>query len=152
MRYLFQRKEGGNYYVRLQPPGQKVIERSLGTTDLKAAEIAAANLIKQHKAFMYQRRQSRVARVVHGPWLHEFEPGLHALPEGGHVLATETTLTFTDAAGKLTSTKPNGGPAIYLTGANLSAEREFKAFDDAWAGRIGEGRHLRLRHVLADQG
>jgi integrase len=61
------------------------------------------------------------------------------LPEGGHVLATETTLTFTDAAGKLTSTKPNGGPAIYLTGANLSAEREFKAFDDAWAGRIGEG-------------
>src|SRR4029079_26383 len=139
MRYLFQRKEGGNYYVRLQPPGQKVIERSLGTTDLKAAEIAAANLIKQHKAFMYQRRQSRVARVVHGPWLHEFEPGLHALPEGGHVLATETTLTFTDAAGKVTSPKPNGGPAIYLTGANLSAEREFKAFDDAWAGRIGEG-------------
>ena len=139
MRYLFQRKEGGNYYVRLQPPGQKVVERSLGTTDLKAAEIAAADLIKQHKAFMYQRRQSRVARVVHGPWLHEYEPGLHKLPDGGHVMATETALTFTDAAGKLSSTKPNGGPAIYLTGANLGAAAEFKAFDDAWAGKIGEG-------------
>lgn len=67
MRYLFQRKEGGNYYVRLQPPGQKLVERSLGTTDLKAAEIAAADLIKQHKALMYQRRQARVASVVHGP-------------------------------------------------------------------------------------
>src|SRR5262245_2224589 len=109
MRYLFQRKEGGNWYVRLQPPGGKLVERSLRTTDLKAAEIAAADLIKQHKAFMYQRQQSRVARVVHGPWLHEFEPGLHALPDGGHVLATDTMLSFTDAAGKLASTKPNGG-------------------------------------------
>ncbi len=139
MRYLFQRKEGGNYYVRLQPPGQKLIERSLGTTDQKAAEIAAADLIKQHKAFMYQRRQARVARVVHGPWTHEHAPGLHKVKGGGHVMATETTLTFTDAAGKITGTRPNGGPAIYLTGAPLSAAREFQAFDDAEAGRIGEG-------------
>ncbi|MGB8104470.1 MAG: hypothetical protein WCF47_09350, partial [Pseudolabrys sp.] len=83
MRYLFQRKEGGNWYVRLQPPGGKVVERSLATTDLKAAEIAAADLIKQHKSFIYARRQSRVARIEHGPWLHEYEPGLHQLPDGG---------------------------------------------------------------------
>ena len=138
-RYLFKRKGSDNYYVRLQPPGQKLIERSLGTSDLKAAELAASDLIKQHKAFMYQRRQARVARVVHGPWIHDHKPGLHTLPDGGHVLATETTLTFTDAAGKITSTRPNGGPAIYLTGALLSAAREFKALDDAWDGVIGEG-------------
>lgn len=138
-RYLFKRAGSDNYYVRLQPPGQKLVERSLGTSDLKAAEIVAADLIKQHKSFMYQRRQARVARVVHGPWLHEYTPGLHMLPDGGHVLATETGLTFTDTAGKITGTRPNGGPAIYLTGPHLSAQREFKAFDDAWSGAIGEG-------------
>ena len=88
---------------------------------------------------MYQRRQARVARVVHGPWLHEHKPGLHTLPDGGHVLATDTTLTFTDAAGKITGTKPNGGPMIYLTGVPLSAADEFKALDDAWEGKIGVG-------------
>ena len=134
MRYLYQRKRGGNYYVRLQPPGQELVERSLGTSDLKAAEIAAADLIKQHKAFMYQRRQARVARVVHGPWTHEYAPGLHTLPNGGHVMATETDLTFSDG-----TRRPNGGPAIYLTGAPLSAAREFQAFDDAYDGKIGEG-------------
>lgn len=134
MRYLYRRKEGGNYYVRLQPTGQKLVERSLGTSDLKAAEIAAADLIKQHKAFMYQRRQVRVARVVHGPWAHEYAPGLHTLPNGGHVMATETDLTFSDG-----TRRPNGGPAIYLTGAPLSAAREFQAFDDAYDGKIGEG-------------
>ena len=55
------------------------------------------------------------------------------------MLATETTLTFTDAAGKITGTRPNGGPAIYLTGAQLPAAREFQAFDDAYDGKIGEG-------------
>ena len=134
MRYLFQRKEGGNWYVRLQPPGGKVVERSLATTDLKAAEIAAADLIKQHKSFIYARRQSRVARIEHRPWLHEYEPGLHQLPDGGSVMATGTDLTFSDG-----SRRPNGGPAIYLTGAKLSAAREFQVFDDAWSGKIGEG-------------
>ena len=66
-------------------------------------ELAANDLTSQHRAFMYQRRQARVARVVHGPWQHEYTPGLHTLPDsGGHVLATETALTFTDATGKIT--------------------------------------------------
>jgi hypothetical protein len=107
MRYLFQRKEGGNWYVRLQPPGQKLVERSLGTTDLKAAEIAAADLINQHKSLMYQRRQARVTRVAHGPWLPEYEPGLHTLPDGRTVMATERDLTFSDS-----TRRPNGGPMI----------------------------------------
>ena len=138
-RYLFKRGGSDNWYVRLQPPGQKLVERSLGTPDKAAAELAANDLINQHKAFMYQRRQARVARVVHGPWIHERAPGLHTLPEGGHVLATETTLTFTDAAGKITGTRPNGGPAIYLTGTELPADRQFKVLDDAWDGKIGAG-------------
>jgi integrase len=139
MRYLFQRKEGGNWYVRLQPPGDKLTERSLGTPDLKAAEIAAADLIKHHKALMYQRRQARVTTFVHKDWIHDYEPGLHTLPEGGHVMATETVLTFTDAAGKITGTKPNGGPVVHLSGAPLPAALEFQVFDDAMAGKIGEG-------------
>ena len=138
-RYLFKRKGSDNYYVRLQPPGQKLVERSLGTPDLKAAEIAAADLIKGHKVFMYQRRQACVASVVHGPWTHEYAPGLHKLADGGHVMATETTLTFTDAEGKITGTRPNGGPAIYMTGAQLPAALEFKAFDDAHDGRSAKG-------------
>lgn len=128
MRYLYRCKEGGNWYVRLQPPGQKLVERSLGTSDQKAAENAAADLIKQHKAFMYQRRQGRVASVVHGPWAHEYAPGLHKLQDGRDVMATESYLTFSDG-----TRRPNGGPAIYLTGARLSATREFQAFDDAYA-------------------
>src|SRR5262245_39535799 len=101
LKYLFKRPSSQNWYVRFQPPGRKLIERSLGTPDKAAAELAAADLIKAHKAFMYERRQARVASVAHGPWAHDYPPGLHTLPneiseflgdEGpGHVLATETT-------------------------------------------------------------
>ena len=133
-RYLFKRRGSDNWYVRLQPPGQKLVERSLGTTDLKAAEIAAADVIKRHKAFMYQRRQARVASVVHGPWTHEYAPGLHTLPDGRTVMATATDLTFSDG-----TRRRNGGPAIYLVGEQLPATREFRVFDDADAGHIGEG-------------
>ena len=34
VRYLFKRKGSDNWYVRLQPPGQKIVEKSLGTSDL----------------------------------------------------------------------------------------------------------------------
>jgi hypothetical protein len=67
-RYLFKRKGSDNWYVRLQPPRQRLVERSVGTPDKAAAELAANDLINQHKAFMYQRRQTRIAGVVHGPW------------------------------------------------------------------------------------
>lgn len=133
-RYLFKRKGSANWYVRLQPPGQKLIERSLGTTDQRAAEIAAADLIRDHKAFMFQRRQSRVASIVHGPWAPEYPAGLHTLPDGRTLIATERDLTFADG-----TRRPNGGPAIYLTGEQLPAAQEFQAFDAAYAGVIGEG-------------
>lgn len=139
MRYLFQRKKGGSFYIKLQPPGGKLIERSLGTPDLKAAEIRAADLIKQHKALMYQRRQARASTFVHVSVGREYEPGLHTLPEGGHVMATETALTFTDAAGKIIGTKPNASRSVYLTGRPLPAAVEFQVFDDAMDGKIGAG-------------
>ena len=134
-KYLFRRNGSQNWYVRFRlPDGGKVIERSLGTTDKDAAWQAAANDIKQHKAFMYQRRQARVASVVHGPWQPEFTPGLHTLPDGRTLMATERDLTFSDG-----TRRPNGGPMIYLTGAPLPAAETFRALDDAWEGRIGEG-------------
>ena len=138
MKYLFKRAGSANYYVRLQPPGGKVIERSLGTSDPKAAEIVAADMIKQHKALIYQRRQARVPRIV-VDWVHEYPPGLHALPDGDHVMATAATLTFTDKDGKITGTRPNGFPGYALTGRRISAAREFEVLDDAWDGKIGEG-------------
>ena len=124
-----------NAYVRLQPPGGKVIERSLGTTDLKAAEIAATDLIKSHKMLMHARRQSRVPTIVHGPWVHEFEPGAHTLPDGRVVVATQTDLTFSDGV-----RRPNGGPMISITGSErMGAAAEFKALDDAHAGILPAG-------------
>ena len=77
MRYLFKRKGSDNYYVRLQPPGQKIVERSLGTADVKAAEIAAADLIKKHKQLMYARRLTRLPRVEPLPWKPDYAPGMH---------------------------------------------------------------------------
>jgi integrase len=77
VRYLFKRKGSDNYYVRLQPPGQKIVERSLGTADVKAAEIAAADLIKKHKQLMYARRLTRLPRVEPLPWKPDYAPGMH---------------------------------------------------------------------------
>jgi integrase len=83
---------------------------------------------------MYQRRQSRVPRIVFGPWLHEFEPGLHTLPDGRTVMATERDLTFSDG-----TRRPNGHPGVGLVGADLPAAEEFKALDDAW-NEVMEGK------------
>lgn len=134
-RYLFKRKNSENWYLRLQPPGEKVIDKSLHTSDVKLAELAAHDLIKQHKANMYARR----AASLHELWQLELEPGLHALPDGGHVLATERQLTYTDAGGKIVTVRPNGGPAFHLTGHQLAAGLEFKTFDDAYNGVLKAG-------------
>ena len=74
MRYLFRR--GNIWHLRLQPPGQKAIERSLGTTDVKLAEITAMPLIREHKALMYQRRQERLPRVTDA-WIPAYPLGMH---------------------------------------------------------------------------
>jgi hypothetical protein len=95
VRYLFKRKGSDNYYVRLQPPGQKVVEKSLGTSDLKLAEIAAMPLIREHKTFMYQRRPT-----VKPIWHRAYEPGLRII-DGEQVIVTERELLFIDAGGNV---------------------------------------------------
>jgi integrase len=132
-RYLFQR--GNVWYVRLQPPGEKVVEKSLGTSDLKLAEIAAMPLIRDYKEAMYQRRVARIVETQtaeHDEEFAEYKPGLHALPSGGHLLVTDTRVTETNAAGAVVSERPRYGRGFYLTGRRLPAGLEFKALDAAY--------------------
>jgi integrase len=124
VRYLFKRKGSDNWYIRLQPPGQKIVEKSLGTSDLKLAEIAAMPLIREHKAFMYQRRPT-----VTPFWHRAYEPGLRMI-DGEQVIATERELQFIDASGNVVRREPNGGPAELLTPAPRGGP-SFKAYDDA---------------------
>jgi integrase len=125
-RYLFRRKDSDNLYIRLQPPGQKVIERSLGTSDVKAAELAANDLIKKHKQLMYQRRSIRTVRRTVTPfWDRAYEPGLQVI-DGKQVFATETELRDLQTGAVI---GPNGGPAELLTPAPRNVS--FEAYDDA---------------------
>ena len=127
MRYLFKRKGSDNYYVRLQPPGQKIIERSLGTADVKAAEIAAADLIKKHKQLMYVRRLTRLPRVEPLPWKPDFAPGMHP-----SFFATERELRDLKT-GEVIGV--NGGPQegeILIPGPS-DGKPSFEAFDAAKA-------------------
>jgi len=132
--YLYQRRGSQNWYVRLQRSDGTRIEKSLGTPDRAQAAVLAMPLIRAHKQHLLDTRPRIVV-----DWVREYDPGLHALPEGGHVMATDTTLTFTDAAGKLVGTRPNGHPTYALTGRNVPAAREFQVLDNAWSGKIGEG-------------
>ena len=122
--YLFKRHGSDNWYVRLQPPGRKVIERSLSTPDLKLAEIAAMPLIREHKSFMYQRRPT-----VTPFWDRAYEPGLRMI-DGEQVIATDRELQYLDASGNVIRRAPNGGPAELLSPAPLSGVPSFKAYDE----------------------
>jgi integrase len=124
-RYLFRRKGSNNLYVRLQPPGQKIVEKSLGTADVRLAEIAAMPLIREHKAFMYQRRPT-----VTPIWHRAYEPGLRII-DGEQAIVTERELQFLDNSGNVIRREPNGGPAELLTPAPSSGAPSFKAYDDA---------------------
>jgi len=123
MRYLFKRKGSDNWYVRLQPPGQKAVEKSLGTSDLKLAEITAMPMIRQYKTLMYQRRQARLPRLT-AQWLPAYAPGMH---EG--FFATERELRDLTTGAVI---GPNGFPAEILTPAPLHGP-SFEAYDAAKA-------------------
>ena len=123
-RYIFRR--GDVLYLKLQPPGQPVFERSLGTNDPKAAELAAADLIKKHKALMYGRRLARLPHVE-SKWTPAYMPGPH--PQNG-LFATERELRDL-ATGKYIG--PNGGPADVLIPAPADGVPSFEAYDAAKA-------------------
>lgn len=129
MRYLFRR--GNIWHLRLQPPGQKAVERTLGTTDLKLAEITAMPLIREHKALMYQRRLARLPRVTDA-WVSAYPPGMH---EG--FFATERELRDLTTGAVM---GPNGGPAAILTPTPADGIPSFEAYDVA---RARQGRAVK---------
>ncbi len=119
--YLFQRAGSRNWHIRLQ--GDPRIERSLGTSDRRQAEIIALPLIAQHRA----RVLARQPRFVTG-WWHEFEPGReHALPDGTKILATAKELHYVGQNGSIIRTEPNGGPQY--THPTRLKEPSFELFD-----------------------
>lgn len=120
-RYLFRR--GGTLYLKLQPPGQPVFEKSLGTSDVRKAELAAADLIKKHKQLMYARRLARLPQI-HSAWVSAYPPGMH---DG--FFATERELRDLKT-GKVIGV--NGGPAEILTPAPPDGP-SFEAYDEAKA-------------------
>ncbi len=126
-RYLFRRKDSPNLYIRLQPPGQKVIEHSLGTSDVAAAELAALDLIKKHKQLMYQRRSIRtVRRTVTTFWDSTHRQfGLQVI-DGRQVFVTEREIRDPETGAFI---GPNGGPAELLSPAPRNVS--FEAYDDA---------------------
>ncbi|HML07876.1 MAG TPA: tyrosine-type recombinase/integrase [Xanthobacteraceae bacterium] len=107
-KYLFKRPDSQNWCVRFRYP-HKVVEKSLGTPDLKEAEILAGPYITQHKAALLALKPR-----LEVTWRRDYEPGLHDAPNCERVAATETELTFYDASGKLLRKAPNGGPEFQI--------------------------------------
>ncbi|MGA8616012.1 MAG: hypothetical protein WB760_30865, partial [Xanthobacteraceae bacterium] len=54
--YLFQRPGSANWYIKLQGPGVHRIEKSLGTSDRRQADILALPMIAEHKARLLAAR------------------------------------------------------------------------------------------------
>lgn len=103
--HLLQRPGSQNWNVRLQYPGGKTIEKSLGTPDRRQAEVLALPLIAEHKARLLAARP-RLEPV----WRHEYEPGReHVGPDGGRIIATDRELLYISNDGTVTQTVPNGG-------------------------------------------
>ena len=108
-KYLFLRPDSRNWHVRFRYP-DRVVERSLGTPDIKRAEILAFPLIAHHKATLLAAKPS-----LEATWRYDYEPGgLHDGPNGERVAATETELKFYGPDGKLLRTTPNGQPTFHI--------------------------------------
>jgi hypothetical protein len=90
--YLFQRPGSENYYVKLRSPAGRV-ERSLGTSDRREAEVIAGPMITAHKAALLAARPR-----VETTWVREYEPGLHTGLEGERIYATATELHWACSA------------------------------------------------------
>jgi integrase len=108
-KYLFLRPDSCNWHVRFRYP-DKVIEKSLGTPDIKEAEILALPWIAQHKARLLAMKPR-----LEAAWRYEYEPGtLHDAPNGERVVASETELKVYGPDGKQLRTTPNGGPSFQI--------------------------------------
>jgi integrase len=129
-KYLFKRPDSQNWCIRFRYP-DSVIEKSLGTPDLKQAEILALPLIAQHKAALLALKPR-----IDATWRREYEPGLHDALNGERVAATEAELRFYSPNGKLLRTAPNGGPAFQIV--NLQHRIGISYVDDRMVPIIEE--------------
>jgi len=135
--YLFKRRGSENFWIKLRSPAGRV-ERSLGTSDRREAEILALPLIGQHKAALLAARPRQetkwdplltagglytgdaLARLLEEDEDPDHLAGLRAASEwakdGGRIFATQRELHYLNSEGKTIRTVPNGGPAIFYSG------------------------------------
>lgn len=132
--YLFQRPGSSNWWIKLQSPGKRV-EKSLRTSDRKAAEIIALPMVAHHKAALMAAKP-RMETV----WRYEYEPSadMQDASNGERVLASTTGLNFYGPDGRLLRTTPNGGPAFRI--ANLEHRLGIPFADDRMIGFTEEAR------------
>ncbi len=100
--YLFQR--GSMWWIKLRSPSSR-IERSLGSSDRREAEIIAGPMITEHK-------RALLAARPHLETIRKFEPGEHAGPDGGKIVANERELIYLDHNGAYLRSEPNTGQMI----------------------------------------
>jgi integrase len=132
-KYLFLRPDSRNWHVRFRYP-DRVVEKSLGTPDIKRAEILALPYIAHHKEALLAAKP-RFEAV----WRYEYQPGgLHDGPNGARVAATETELKFYGPDGKLLRTTPNGAPSVRI--GNLQHRIGIPFVDDRMIAITTEGR------------
>lgn len=122
--YLFRRPGSENWYVKLRSPAGR-IEKSLGTSDYREAEVKAGPLIIAHKAALLAAKPR-----VEMTWEREYEPGLHIGLNGERIYATPTELHYLDETPIRIAS--NGVTVRRLVArGSLSAHTEFSMLDAA---------------------
>src|SRR5271156_3516900 len=102
--YLFQRPGSRNWHIKLQSANGR-IERSLGTPDRVQAEILALPMIAEHK-------RKLLAARPHLETVLKFQPGEHAAPDGGKIVANERELIYLNHNGAYLRTEPNAAQMV----------------------------------------
>jgi integrase len=127
--YIFQRAGSENFYVKLRSPTGRV-EKSLGTSVRREAEVIAGPLVTAHKAALLAARPH-----VETTWTREYAPGLHTGLNGERIFATDRELHYLDDDGHTIRTEANGVTVRRIVGAPQSAKSEFGMFDAAHGER-----------------
>jgi integrase len=108
--YLFLRPGSRNWQIKLQYPGGKRVEKSLGTPDRAQAEILALPYIQDHKIRLLEARPG-----IQVTWLHRFTPGQeHITSDGERIVADDRELIFLNDNGAIVRKEPNGEFAVAL--------------------------------------
>jgi integrase len=123
--YLFRRPGSENWYVKLRSPSGRV-EKSLGTSDRREAEVIAGPLITAHKAALLAAKPR--VEITREP---EYEPGLHTGLDGERIYATATELHYLDETPIRIESNGVMVRRLIARGA-LSAHTEFAMLDAAY--------------------